>query len=305
MIKQVTITNYLGDSVTYKIEGVDIENNNGLLITEIEGLGPPKAKLNFTELATYDGSMFNSGQLDSRNITIKAIFLEAKTIEEARIMSYNFFPIKRMVTFFIETDNRVAYTTGYVESNEPDIFSDQCEINISIECESSFFYDARGVNEQMFSNVEPLFEFVYENNHPTQKLTEISRFVKRRECIINYDGDSEAGFDMVFHAIGEVRNVTMYNPRTGDSFRLDTDKLTAKTGRGFNDGDDIIIKSIQGNKSAVLLRDGEYTSVLNILGKDPKWFRLAHGRNTFIYTADYGEENLRIYVRIQPIYDGV
>lgn len=305
MIKRVTITNYLGDSVTYKIEGVDVYNNNGLLITEIEGLGPTKADINFTKLATYDGSMYNSAQLDSRNIKIKALFLEAKTIEEARILSYNFFPIKRMVTFIIETDSRTAYTTGYVESNEPDIFSDQCEMDVSIECESAFFFDARGINEQMFSDVEPLFEFVYENNSPTEKLTEISSFQKRRECSITYDGDAEVGFDMVFHAIGEVRNIVMYNPRTGESFRIDTDKLAARTGSGMKYGDDIIVTSTQGRKSARLLRNGDYTNVLNILGKDPPWFKLVHGKNIFTYTADYGEENLRIYVRVQPIFDGV
>lgn len=305
MIKQVTITNYHGDSVVYKIEGVDVYNNNGLLITEIDGLGPVKADINFTKLATYDGQMYNSAQLEGRNIKIKALFLEAKTIEEARLSSYKFFPIKRRITFDILTDNRKAYVSGYVESNEPDIFSDSCEMDISVECESSFFYDANGINEQMFSNVNPLFEFVYENSSPTEKLTEMGEIINRRQCLVTYAGDADTGFEMIFHAIGEVRNITMYHIDSGESIRLDTNKLLAKTGKAFDDGDDIIVTTTPGQKSIKLLRNGEYTNMLNIAGKDPKWFKLMPGTNTFTYTTDYGEQNLRVYVRAHPLFDGV
>lgn len=305
MIKQVTITNYHGDSVIYKIEGVNVENNNGLLITEIDGLGPVKADINFTKLATYDGQMYNSAQLEGRNIKIKALFLEAKTVEEARLSSYKFFPIKRRITFDVVTDNRKAYISGYVESNEPDVFSDKCEMNISVECESAFFYDAGGINEQMFSNVVPLFEFVYENPSPTEKLTEISEFLYRRQCLVTYAGDADTGFEMIFHAIGEVRNITMYHVDSGDSIRLDTDKLYAKTGKAFGYGDDLIVTTIQGKKSVKLLRNGEYTNMLNIVGKDPKWFKLMPGANLFSYISDYGEQNLRVYVRAHPLFDGV
>ena len=136
MLKSVTITNYLGNSVTYAIEGVDPNNQEGLLITEIEGLGPTKADINMTELATADGGIFNSARASTRNIVLKARFTMAKTIEEARLSSYKFFPIKQPLTFHIETDNRIAETVGYVESNEPVIFSDECDMQVSILCES-------------------------------------------------------------------------------------------------------------------------------------------------------------------------
>ena len=58
MLKDVTITNYLGKSVTYSFEGPTLEDQSGLLITEIEGLGPVKATVNMTQLATADGDIF-------------------------------------------------------------------------------------------------------------------------------------------------------------------------------------------------------------------------------------------------------
>lgn len=314
MVKKVTITNFVGDEVEYLFEGVDVLNNNGLLITEIEGLGPVEADINFTELVTIDGGTYNSRHLNERNIVIHALFTWVKTIEDARQSSYEFFPIGKQLKFTIETNNRKAYTYGYVEKNEPDIFSPDCEMEISVLCGEPFLYDCNGETEQVFSNIEPLFEFVYENNlifnssSPqgyTSLHTEMGRFIKRRQNIVVYSGDNEAGCTFTFHAIGEVRNPTLYSVRTGEKIVIDTSKLQAKTGKGMIEGDDIILVTSPGRKKALLLRDGEYTNILNILGKNPEWPLLAKGENIFIYTADYGEEDLYIYVKVQAMYEGV
>lgn len=310
MIKSIAISSYIADFVAYAIDGVNVDHNNGLVITEIEGLGPVKANLNFTKLATYDGELYNSGNLEGRNIVIKAYYTWCNTIEEARLATYKYFPIKKPLQLRVDTDNRSVYTIGYVESHEPVIFSENCEVSISIRCESSFFRDERGEIEQMFSNVEPLFEFVYENNS-LSPVTEISSYEPKRQCHVNYDGDNEQGFTILLHAVGDVKNPIIYNIRTGQSIKIDSEKLRAKTGNYFKEGDDIIINSIQGKKSAKLLREGNYYNILNVLGKDPAWFTLAHGDNIFVYTADYSNEgiatdqNLHIYVRVQPLYDGV
>ena len=54
MIKSITITNYLGESI--KIFLAQDNPDHGLLIKSIEGLGPAKANINTTNLATNDGS---------------------------------------------------------------------------------------------------------------------------------------------------------------------------------------------------------------------------------------------------------
>ena len=130
MLKDVTITNYLGKSVTYSFEGPTLDDKSGLLITEIEGLGPVKATVNMTQLATADGDIFNSKRLQGRNIVIKARFTYADTIEDARLLSYKYFPIGHKVSFRIRTDNRIAETEGYVESNELDVFSDESDMQV-------------------------------------------------------------------------------------------------------------------------------------------------------------------------------
>ena len=81
-----------------------------------------------------DGSIFASARATERNIVLTLILLPIPSIESVRQKTYSFFPIKKAVTLLVETDNRLVETTGYVESNEPNIFSQQESTQISIIC---------------------------------------------------------------------------------------------------------------------------------------------------------------------------
>ena len=78
MIRSVTVTNYLGEWV--KITLADDRPEHGLLIKSIEGLGPAKANINTTYLATNDGSLYNSARLEERNIVMQLYFSDAPRI---------------------------------------------------------------------------------------------------------------------------------------------------------------------------------------------------------------------------------
>ena len=161
MIKSVTITNYLQESV--KIDLTEPETS-GFIIRSIEGLGPAKANVNFTELATLDGALDNGALLNTRNIVMSLIFEGTPTIEDTRLKSYKYFPIKQNLTFEIETDNRHCFTVGRVESNVPAIFSNEREgCQISILCPSSYFQD---MNDTIinFDAVISEFEFPFDND---------------------------------------------------------------------------------------------------------------------------------------------
>lgn len=307
MLKSVTITNYLGKSVTYSFEEPTIDDESGLFITEIEGLGPVKADINMTQLATANGDIYNSSRLSGRNIVIKGRYTYAKTIEEARLMSYRYFPIGHKITFHIETENRIAETTGYVESNDPVIFSKDCNAQISVLCESPWFTSVSDEDNKQtnFSNVIAEFEFPFSNESVEEPLLEFGSIVNKKENTVYYDGDAETGCIIQLHAIGDVENVNIYNIKTGDKMVLDTDKLEALTGSKIIYGDTITINTIKGQKSITLLRNGINTNILNILGKDSDWFQLAKGDNLFAYTAEYGEANVLFMVESTVIFEGV
>lgn len=307
MVKEVTITNYLGNEMTYSFDNPTIDDKTGLFITEIEGLGPVKATVNMTQLATADGDIYNSSRLAGRNIVIKARFTYADTIEEARLMSYKYFPIGHKLKFKIKTENRLAETEGYVESNEPNIFSKKSDMQVSVLCESPFFFsvDEDGKQQTNFSNVVAMFEFPFSNESLTDPLLEFGRIINKKENTVYYDGDAETGCVIHLHAIGNVEMVNIYNIKTGEKMVLDTDKLETLTGNKIIYGDTITISTVKGNKYITLLRNGVTYNILNILGKDTEWFQLARGDNLFAYTAEYGEQNVQFMVEAQIIFEGV
>lgn len=305
MIRSITVTNYLGDSIKLDLARPEL---SGFAVTSVTGLGPGKAAINTTEMSTADGGIFTSSRLPSRNIVLSLMYLWKNSIEDTRQRSYKYFPIKKKVTLLFETDNRKAEIEGYVESNEPTIFSKSEGSDISIICPNPFFYSAgdNGVQTTIFNGVEPLFEFPFSNESLTEPVIEMgSVYTRLSGQTISYKGDAEIGVTINIHAIGEASNVSIHNTRTGEVIHIDTDKLAAFTGSGIIAGDDIVICTVKGNKSVTLTRNGETINILNCLGKNPNWFQLTKGDNIFVYAADNGASNLQIVFMNRIIYEGV
>lgn len=304
MIKAVTVTNYLGDSITLDLLRPEL---SGFAVLEISGLGPVKADISTTTISSSDGDLYNSARLGSRNIVLSLEFMYAPTIEEVRLKSYKYFPSKKPLTLLIETDNRTAEIQGYVESNEPNIFSRKEGTSISIICPNPYFYSAGidGTKETIFNGVEPNFEFEFENNSLTEDLIEFGMISNLTEQTVYYSGDAEIGITINIHALGDVQNVSIYNLRTRETMKIDTVKLAALTGHGIIAGDEITITTIKGSKTIYLLRAGTTINILNCLDKAADWFQLTKGDNLFTYTAESGSTNLQFRILNNIVYEGV
>lgn len=307
MIKSFKVTNYLGDSI--KIE-LGRPEKSGFLIKSVTGLGPTKANINTTEISTNDGSIFNSARLDNRNIVFNIIFVDTpgvESIEDVRQKSYKYFPIKKYVEIVIETDNRIVKTSGYVESNDPNIFSSQEGTQISIICPDPYFYSdgEDGNKNTVFSGTETLFEFPFSNESLDEALIIFGNIHLSTESVIHYTGDINIGVTINIHATGEASNISIYNTGTRESMRLDTSKLETLTGSGIIYGDDIVINTMKGNKSITLIRNGVSTNILNCLGKNSDWFTLAKGDNVFAFTAETGTRNLQFAIENKIVYEGI
>ena len=301
MIKSITVTNYLDETIVLDLR---FPEKSGFLIKSVTGLGPVKSDINITEIATGDGGVFNSARATSRNIVMKLGLMFDPTIEDSRQKSYKYFPLKHKVRLRIETDNRVCETYGYVESNEPDIFSKSEVSSISIVCPDSYLYSAEK-NVTVFYGVEPKFEFEFSNESLTKNMIEFSAIQDRSMESIYYKGDAEVGVTIYAHAIGNVTNLRIWNTSTRESIYIDSAKLEQLTGSGIVNGDDIIITTDKNNKGIQLLRDGVYTNILNCLGRDAKWFRLVKGDNIFAFTADHGATNIQFRVENKIAYEGI
>ena len=304
MIRSVTVTNYLGDSKVLELANPE---PSGFVIASIEGLGPVKSNINTTDLASNDGALYNSARLETRNIVFDIVFLEHSTIEDTRQLTYKYFPIKKPVTLVFKVDNREAMTLGYVESNEPTIFSEREGCQISIICPDPYFYSTGegGTTVTVFSGVQPNFQFPWSNESLLIPLIEMGIIENLKERTIYYTGDSETGVVIQIHAIGRADNITIYNTGTRETFTIDTDRLQALTGYGIVAGDDIEISTLRGKKRITLLRNGIQTNILNCIDKNSSWFQLAKGDNVFTYIATYGSSNLQFKIISQIVYEGV
>lgn len=162
MIKSVTVINHLNEKL--KLELMRPEKS-GFAVTKIEGLGPVKADIHTVEVSSRDGSSYNSARANQRNIVVYLKFLFQNSIEDVRHKSYRYFPVKKPITLIFETDNRTLGIDGYVEANDPDIFSNSEGAQISIICPNPYFYSAgtNGSNTVTFYGIEPEFEFPFSN----------------------------------------------------------------------------------------------------------------------------------------------
>lgn len=73
MLKAVTVTNFKGESLRMELAKPE---ETGIIIRDITGLGSPKTTINSTQMATVDGSRFNSARAENRNIVLTLGFME-------------------------------------------------------------------------------------------------------------------------------------------------------------------------------------------------------------------------------------
>lgn len=324
MIQSLTVTNYLGESLTIPMKNSE---STGFILHDMTGLGPPTASVNTSKVATKDGSKYNSARAEERNIVLPMYFTPIPTIEDARHRSYKYFPLKKPVILAFKTDNRECQIVGYVETNEPDICSDREGCQVSIICPNPYFssiYDT----VTSFSGVEAAFEFPFSNEDTLDTANllidsydrmiafgvlaagsphiEFGKIVVKAENIVRYGGDAESGVQIRIAASATVKNITIYNVDTRGTMHIYHDKLVALTGSGIVKGDEIIITTDKGSRSVTLLRNGKSTNILNAIDpRNDEWFSLTKGDNIFAYTADEGSDYLMFVVDHTTLYEGI
>ena len=157
MIEKVRVTNFKNETLEMELRHPEY---TGLCIYNIEGIGGHKATVNTTDMASGDGAWYNSAKAEKRNIVLYIKLLPFPSIEQTRTIVYRYFPLKKQLRLEFETDEKVVYINGYVESNETPIFTNQEYSTISIICPDPFFY-ATGTPSTIFAGDQPLFEFPF------------------------------------------------------------------------------------------------------------------------------------------------
>lgn len=304
MIKAVTVTNHLGESILLELAN---PYATGLAISKIEGLGPGQANISMSDYASMDGSKYSSARLPARDITMMIQLVDSydgESIEDVRRKCYRFFPIKKKIKLVFTTDRRELEIEGYVESSEADIFIAQSVVNISIKCPDPYFY-LNKPQASVLDYVVPLFEFPFSNESLTTSNTVFGEVLDIPAVSISYDGDTEIGMVWTIDIDGPVSGLKLYNVGTKEEMSINTSKIEKYTGAALGDGDQIVISTVHGNKSVSILRKGIRKNIINCVEKGSSWLQLNRGENVFAFTATEGDHNIHCYINNKVAFAGV
>ena len=280
-----------------------IENTNGEIfelthdfsdyyVTKVEGLTPPATTINTAKAGIIDGTFFNSASVEERNIVISLTI--NGDIEANRQKLYRIFPRKTACTVYFKNANRDVKIQGYVETIESDLFSKREKAQISIICPRPYFEDLATIYAELAATLSMFeFPFAIEEDNPIP----FSEATDYPIAEIMNEGDAEAGCIISIEVNDTIQGIKIINTSTQQFFYLDS---------AFVDHDKITISTISGQMGVTRERGGTKTNILNYVGANSTWLRLAPGVNYFTYTIDDGDtEDVEITFEATTLYGGV
>lgn len=267
-----------------------LTGNPAYAITSIDGFDPPEATINTSKNAGADGSLFNSAYANERQITITMVI--NAPAEQNRINLYKWFKTKFPVKLTYETESRNVFIEGYVQSIQVGYFEKKQTVQIVVLCPKPYLNGSE-VNEQMFSSIDPLFEFPFSIPAEGVPFSEFQLYVEK--SILNM-GDIVTGVLIKINALGEIENPKIYNVETREYMILNTVLYR---------GDLVEINTRFGEKSITLVRNGVESSIVGDLEDGSTWFQLNVGDNVFTLNADAGVENMFTTFEVIDQYEGV
>ena len=235
-------------------------------LISVTGITPPGADVSLSNLATKDGSVFNSSRLNNRNVVLT--ILPIVKVEQARLDLYRVFKTKQWVRLYLTSASRSVYVDGWVETMDGDLYENSQRIQISILCPDPYL-----------KALEPV-TVNFENGAAT----------------VDNDSDEAVGFVTELSFAGAASGITVANATTGKSFAVDYE---------FQQNDKMILNTQRGEKGVWLERSGAKTNIINHMEINSSWIMLQAGQNALTVTATAGGSNLSGTATVQPIYEGV
>lgn len=225
MLKQILVTNPSGEWTNLELAN---PASSGFIVLDVDGLGPSKSNITIRENTVTSGGVFNSARMTSRNIVFTLRFLPTAidemakpTIENTRLNTYRYFASESRIRLDVTTDAGTFYIYGYVESNDPSIFTDSAGAVISVICPDPYFRTMDGIVTGSIGGIEPelIFPFHSDTEDPIifgKKIYPAENF------LVPNAGTSNIGPTLFLYAVGGQ----VVNPRI--SFFNENDPLDAE-----------------------------------------------------------------------------
>jgi hypothetical protein len=234
-------------------------NNDQVQIRDIQGLGPVKAALSSTNLASGRGEVYQGGSVGLRNIVMSLGLnpdWQHLTLTALRQRLYAYFmPEEWTKLRFFSDEMPTVDIEGIVESVEPNIFSQDPEIQISVICHRPDFIEADAT--VYFGTVD-------------DGTTELE---------FDYVGTVTTGFELRIDRTptnpSYTGDITVLTKSPTDPQEFKVEGVTIDTARYFK------MSSVQGAKrvQTIDLLDGDTTNILSKMTDDSVWPQLRTGKN--------------------------
>ena len=280
---------------TLKIENrfgdvLELTHNRNYIVTGVEGLNPPKAKINLSDVAGMDGALFNSAKAETRNLVLTV--LPQTPVEENRLTLYRFAQVAQWCKIYYSNGSVDVQIEGYVETVNGSLFSKSQTLQISIICPQPYFEGLHEIRNDISSLIS-MFEFPFAIEAEGIEFSYINHDIL--STVVNV-GDVPTGIIIEITARGEVVNPVIYDNLTGRSIGLN---IT------LAERDKIVINTNSGSRSVTLISGNAERNIMNLMKPNPNWFTLLPGENIFSYEADSGVDLMSIVFRHRTKFGGV
>lgn len=148
---ELILENAAGDQLTFN-------QNSPFTITEIEGLNPPAATINTSQIALIDGAKFNSSKLNMRTINV-AFAIEYQAAKN-RIEVYKVLKSKQYIKLYYNGQYRKVFIEGYIASIDISYFEMKQIVTCTILCPSPYFKEAQLIVDELL-NIISAFHFPF------------------------------------------------------------------------------------------------------------------------------------------------
>lgn len=258
LLRQLSVVNNKGAELALPLGDV----SGGFGVLDIQGIGPVKATLVSSSFANEDGAQYHSSRREPRNILIKLGLSPdqgQQSVKDLRDQLYGFLSPKTEALLKFELYDKFSTNileqtldlqiTGRVESLDPDIFSKEPGVTLSVMCFIPDFIDP---------------ETAVFNGMTVADLT---------ESVLDYEGSVETGVVFTLFPDRLVNEFTIYHRTPDDKLKVTYFSLP------LNAGSELEISSVRGSKHVHMTENGVETSVLYGLSQQSNWLELEPGDN--------------------------
>jgi hypothetical protein len=271
VLKRIEVTSY---APALPLPIGDGASNDPIQVRDISGLGPVKANLGSTPYATGRGSYYQGGSIPDRNIVL-TLGLNPNWVDQTvaglRKLLYGYFMPEQWCKLRIFTDDYPdVQIEGVCESVEPNIFSQDPEVQVSIINHQPDFVAVDG------TSIEGDVTNAITDGNP-------------EEYEFEYEGTAPTGFVLQVHSpgveyVGPLA-IILETIDSIDSFQLD--EIT------INNANYLLLGTLDNARriSTIAVSDDEATSQLKHIVQGSQWLRFKPGQNVLSVSGDSAEAN--------------